>query len=147
MVHRIRHNRRLARLAMPMLALFALRAGVPVGFMPAAIAAGGPFVLCHGGSAATLALLEASASAHAVESHPAGTPAGHGHPAPQYDHEQAHDVHWDQCPLGVSFGDAPLGHGVNLALIEQSASPHAANLAAQTAAAAIRRYLARAPPA
>ena len=147
MLQGFRHKRRIARFAWPVLLLFALRAGVPVGFMPAPLAAGGPFALCHGASAATLAMLDAATAAHSADSNPAGRMAGHGHADPLNDHEQAHDAHWEHCPSGVSSADVPLAHGIELTLVGDAAASPSANSVSQALPATVRRYLARAPPA
>jgi hypothetical protein len=74
-----------------LLAAFACRALVPAGFMPAALDAGGPIVVCPGGSAGAVFRLiaERSAAAH----------AGHR----QHEHAPDDFDAWEFCPVGASL--------------------------------------------
>jgi hypothetical protein len=116
--------------------------------MPAAIGAGGPFAVCHGGLAGEFFLrLEASRSKPAapdLERHA----AHHGHvdhdtlaDGPGAEHEA-----WDDCPFGAAFGAA---------LVYADAGPEHSNLTQVLEASdpqlpvpyrPVVTYRARAPP-
>ena len=126
---RIRTVKQLFRLA---IAAFLLRAVVPVGFMPAKLSDGGPFVLCPGGPGGIVL-------SSLVEQH-----AGHG----QHAHDGDSSTHeaWEHCPVGAA-----------LAAIAPPPEPHfelpqfrhvlaLSNTPAQTLAELPAAYLARAPP-
>ncbi|MGW8367576.1 MAG: hypothetical protein ACWGPN_02715, partial [Gammaproteobacteria bacterium] len=113
---------------------FCCRAVVPLGYMPASLADGGPFALCHGASAATLRLLAAVDSMRAsgdreADGHVRHDPhdrapgaaghsgAGHaeaGSSRAALDHAAAQDTDnghfdgWSYCPLGAVVSDAAM---------------------------------------
>jgi len=126
-----------------LLALFLLRALVPVGYMPVALADGGPFALCHGTSAQTLALLE-QLQADAAGEHQ------HGHaPAEAQPAVPADDVHhdlWDRCPLGLGASDAPLAHPFELTIPDPESLPGPWFVEAIPPVATASVYRARGPP-
>ncbi len=66
---------------------------VPVGYMPAPLSEGGPFVLCHGGYQGEL-VAYLSSSGHAEH-------AGHA------EDNAVHDV-WSYCPTGAASGSVAL---------------------------------------
>ena len=118
-------------------ASFALRVLVPVGYMPAAIADGGPFVLCPGGYQAELIDYLGAAAAD-------GAGAGHhaGHAA------QDHGSHAEgsDCSIGATF--AAVGPAATAPLV--APAPQALRpvvpAAVPSGAAPLARYLSRAPP-
>jgi len=124
---------------------FLCRALVPVGFMPAPLADGGPIRVCHGGAAGLLfaALLEqrSSASETAHDSHADGHHSEHDDPDRDLNHEG-----WERCPVGATFAFAVLVADLTLPLL-----PLEHVLAAGEPDVAIPRtlpslYHARAPP-
>ena len=147
MMRRQRQPRRTGRLIWPILTIFAVRAIVPIGYMPASLADGGPFTLCHGSSAATLALIEAHiARQHVGMSHAAPTAgAEHGHP--MHDGERTHDKHWDHCPLGIGSADAALSHATEFALGETESIALPELSLSRAFVGRVRPYRSRAPPA
>src|SRR5690606_14556894 len=155
------------RLVLVKLALlgFLCRALVPVGFMPAALADGGPFSFCHGGPAGALltALVErrlhdASPETHAEarthahdQSHPtdpASTPA-HGASLAEQQHDHTHDAShqgWDRCPVGTAFSFAVLAADVDLPLLALAHAFEPPPSDAPILGVLPPRYRARAPP-
>ena len=138
-----RYGARIWRIAF---ALFLLRAVVPVGYMPAPLSEGGPFVLCHGASAPTLRLIEAHAGMHHAM-HDGAKHDGATHADPSGSPGDGHDERWDHCPLGVGGSDlalAPQG----LSLPAPDALIDLARVEPTLAASRARTdlYLARAPP-
>lgn len=97
---------------------------VPVGYMPSALADGGPFTLC-GGSGPAGSFVEnvdspphghdsaSSGSVHAYHHAGAVSPshAGHGHDDESLDHG-----HWERCALGGLASLAPLAADLPLVL-------------------------------
>jgi hypothetical protein len=74
---------------------------VPVGYMPAALADGGPFMLC--GSEFSAATAPASQSEHGSHGHESRGPESHVHGTAAHDHgeEPAAGHHeWERCSLG-----------------------------------------------
>jgi hypothetical protein len=81
-------------------AAVAIKLLVPVGYMPAAIADGGPIRLCDSGPAGAIASLRSAANdvpAHQSGDHAHGHAHGHGH-----DHDESGASHhdWERCYLG-----------------------------------------------
>jgi len=95
---------------------FLCRALVPVGFMPAPLADGGPIRVCHGGAAGTLlaALLEQRTSTVLTEagSHADGHHSQHDEPRRDLNHEG-----WERCPVGTAFAFAVLTSDLSLPLL------------------------------
>ena len=127
---RIRTVKQLFRLA---IAAFLLRAVVPVGFMPAKLSDGGPFILCPGGPGGI-------ALSSLVDKH-----AGHGQHA--HDGERATHEAWEHCPVGAALAAIapPSEPDSNLPQFRHVLASSSA--AAQTPAEIPAAYLARAPPA
>lgn len=114
-----------------MLAAFALRAVVPVGFMPAALDAGGPFVLCPGGPGGSA--LTAMLDEHARHT---GT-----------EHDSTTHEAWEHCPIGAAFAAiAPVSEpDLTLPQLDHVLAPSYTTVRLRTALSTA--YLARAPPA
>lgn len=96
---------------------FAFRALIPAGFMPAALADGGPIKVCHGGMAG--AFFEELAERRAGPGHmhhapgvDAG-PAGHGD---GYESSAEHAA-WEHCPVGAVFAHAVLTGEMEIGLL------------------------------
>ena len=156
-----RRSDRLGRLALLALIAFSVRAVVPAGFMPAALADGGPFVLCRDASAATLSLI---ASPMAVQPHDQAPTAASAHAhdsvhlhdsmptsmAPGSSATDEHSTHasaWEHCPFAagataalVPFNDIPIPAVAPVRI----QFPPAVQL---RFAEPFNRYRARAPPA
>jgi hypothetical protein len=170
MLDGIRETRRSGRIASTVVALFALRAIVPIGYMPASIGDGGPFVLCHGSSAATLAIFATSWPTHGgAEVHDsAGThgsiemhgPGGmHHSPADAVasadsaadseagDPTGSHDESWEQCELGVGSAGAALATVVPMLVVAPASMPVDSADARLPVSFRAAPYRARAPPA
>jgi hypothetical protein len=139
---RIRHSRLPGRIGRAVVALYALRALVPVGYMPASIGDGGPFVLCADQSAATLTLLESQFGGMA---HSPGAFDHHSNPddSPSGSHD---NDSWERCFFapGSQHADVapndPASPAATPLLVERSfTEPQGAGLRAL--------YRARAPPA
>jgi len=132
-----------------LLVLFCARALVPVGYMPAARADGGPFTLCHGTSAPTLALIaqagEARQPAHQHDSMAhAGMPVADV--APGTDFPSRHYDLWDRCPLGTGASDAPLAPAFELVIAEHESFPEFLFVEVFLPVLVAPSYRARAPP-
>jgi hypothetical protein len=142
------------------LGLFLCRALIPVGFMPAPLDSGAPFMICHGGPAG--AFFEALAAHRAVAGIPEHTnhhvadtsghmpehTGSHQHdnaPDTGDDPSQAQDG-WEHCPLGVAAGAAALAHDAALHLLSLDHDLAAAEPAGAYAAPFFSSYQARAPP-
>lgn len=112
----------------------ACRALIPVGYMPAPLAAGGPVVLCPGDYSTALLNLPGARSAHRHH-HGGEDPQGAGHTA------------WDACAFAAaSAAFLPVAEYAAAALVsEHVAPPAAAEISAPFLPAA--SYSARAPPA
>ena len=112
----------------------ALRAIVPVGYMPAPLAEGLPFVLCPGSA-------------------PYLTPPGSGgHHGGDAGHASADDTGaasptWESCPFGVFFGQAAPATEQAAPTPAPSDSPTFAEPDAVVRPALARSWRARAPPA
>lgn len=118
-------------------ATFACRALTPLGYMPAAAAEGGPFILCPSGSQAELVQYLESRRTNAGH-------AGHHHHGGGADHERHGDG--SECPIGASFAAAV---PTTLAAIDTLAPRAEAPLlpvVAPIVSAAQTRYHSRAPP-
>jgi hypothetical protein len=127
---RIRTVKQLFRLA---IAAFLLRAVVPVGFMPAKLSDGGPFVLCPGGPGGI-------ALSSLVDKH-----AGHGQHA--HDGESATHEAWEYCPVGAALAAIAPPSEPDLELPQFRHVLASAFAPAYTLAEIPAAYLARAPPA
>lgn len=145
-LERMRSGSRGNRVIRLAVAFFCVRAVVPIGYMPAPLAEGGPFALCPDASAATLAMLE---PAHAIAQPPAGH-AGHGDHTDQADHTGhpagGHNEGWEHCPLGIGAADAAVGFAFSLLTLEPAALQMDAVVPAMPALEPIRTFHARAPP-
>lgn len=116
---------------------FACRAVTPLGYMPAAIGDGGPFILCPSGSQAEIVqFLDASRG----QSHH----AGHHHDAAGGDHDQHSDG--SECPIGASFATAIPATLLDLDTPAPPVTQPASTVDAPAAAIAAPRYHSRAPP-
>jgi len=126
---------------------FLCRALVPVGFMPAPLADGGPIRICHGGASGALfaALLELQ-SANGFEEHAHGDL--HGHQQDQQDDHDRNANHdgWERCPVGAVFAFAVLVSDFALPLLplDHVLARSDSNLAVLPALPG--HYQARAPP-
>lgn len=79
---------------------------IPVGYMPAAFGAGGPFTLCPGEFPVALLDTGAGHGAHAERTHVGDDAhAGHGEPATPTGHG---DAVWEHCSLGALAATAAL---------------------------------------
>ena len=155
-----RRSSRLGRLVLLTLIAFSVRAVVPAGFMPAALADGGPFVLCRDASAATLSLIAAPMAMHpGDQAHSAAAAHAHdsvhGHdPMPTSmaarstanDEHSTHATAWEHCSFAagsmaalVPFNEIPIPTVTPVRV----QIPLAAQL---RFAEPINRYRARAPP-
>jgi hypothetical protein len=146
--HTIRRQRPRARFLRLTLAGFVCRALIPLGFMPASLADGGPVVVCHGGAAG--AFFEALAEArHAGGGHvhDAGGAdhADHGSHAPD-DAAGADHTGWERCPVGAAYAGAPLSHEFSLSLLSLAHVYAQAEPAAAPTVTTVSPYRARAPP-
>lgn len=123
---------------------------VPVGFMPAAVADGGPFRLCDAGWSAPAEershdaqqLHEASADPHGHETrhgHEQGN-AEHGHDDPSASHT------WERCALGGLASLAAIAGDWHFALPQAGPAPVAAADSAAVYRRAIIAFRSRAPP-
>lgn len=94
---------------------FACRALVPVGYMPAALGEGGPFVLCHGGGAGAFLQSLTDHASDGSTDHAVHMPqhAHHGEPADGSDEFEA----WELCPIGVAAGAGPVAADLQLSLL------------------------------
>ncbi|MDH4108135.1 MAG: hypothetical protein OEW35_07445 [Gammaproteobacteria bacterium] len=119
-------------------ASFACRVLVPVGYMPAALADGGPFVLCPGGYQAELLQYLDSAPGDARHA------AGHGAHAAG-DHA-AHAERSD-CSIGATFAAVAPTASLPLAMPAPQIVPPLAPAERLTASTTRARYHSRAPPA
>jgi len=118
-------------------ASFALRVLVPVGYMPAAISDGGPFILCPGGYQAELLQYLGTSGAH---DHGTAAHAGHAS-AGQGSHAEGSD-----CSIGATFAAvAPAASTPVVAPAPQAPRPFA-RLQVATVSEPDQRYHSRAPP-
>lgn len=138
----LRQRRRSRGIGGVVLAQFLLRAVIPVGYMPAAMAEGGPFALCHGLSAATIELIEAARGDRDT-----GPQHAHHHPDESDEPDGAHDDRWAHCPLGAGVPVLPIADVPGFGLAPTPATLVRADRVAPLAANRFRSYLARAPPA
>jgi hypothetical protein len=160
-LERLRNGPRTDRLIGLAVLFFSIRAVVPVGYMPAPIAAGGPFALCQGTSAATLAMLSMVESKHSMH-HGIGESADHaghsghsdghtadpvGRPADPVGHPSGHDAHWEHCPLGIGAADAAVGFALSVPSFGPAAVARNSSVAELLALEPIRHFQARGPPA
>lgn len=142
---------------------FLIRAAIPVGYMPAPIADGGPLMLCPGGpgGAALLQLLQRhrAASGMASAEPDRGSPYA---PPPRHAHEQHaggnHDTDlggdapateayaWEHCALGVTLAASALFSAIDLSLPIPAAERPAALEASPPARVSFGHYRPRAPP-
>ena len=114
---------------------FACRAVVPTGFMPASLDAGGPIILCPGGSAGAIVrfLSDRSAGKHASHTH--------------HDHDSDDYEAWEYCPVGASLSTAALTTAINdVSLPALEHVLEAIEPAKLTPRPSSKPYRARAPP-
>lgn len=123
---------------------FACRALVPVGYMPAPLADGGPIRLCHGGvSQVLLQALEQRRAVHAHEGHQEQHDEHHDHG----NGEDAANGGWAYCSIGSVVSWAALAARIDMGFLTLEhelgvgTRPAPPNLPFQ------RLYQARAPPA
>jgi hypothetical protein len=130
---------------------FLLRALIPVGFMPAPLASGGPIMLCHGGlagaffqtlteSARNSAVLGYTADHSAINQH-----ARPDHPAGTDEPTQEHSG-WEHCPTGATASAAAMAHGFAFTLLALSHRQPDPKSQFGTQVPPISPYQARAPP-
>jgi hypothetical protein len=130
---------------------FLIRALIPVGFMPAALAAGGPIVICHGGLAGAFfqALAEQTGDSaqreHAAD-HSAMAHLAHSDHASAADEPALDHSAWDHCPTGVSASAAPLAQSFSFSLLVLSDRPANPESHFGIPVPPISSYQARAPP-
>ena len=144
--HRHRRRFRIARAALHLAAVgFLTRVIVPVGYMPAPLAEGGPFAPCHGSYFGRFVKVLSN------DSFSAAAQVHHSDPAAPH-HEKTEDaggVHeaWEHCPLGVVAAGAALGleHTLKLAELDQDFT-HPGDVVVSSALV-VGLYRARAPPA
>jgi hypothetical protein len=146
------------------------RALIPVGFMPAAIGAGGPVAVCHGGlageffrqlSAQTGAVAvddtEAAHAGHALHDtvehgahasavNPAAAPDHGGHTGDGDASDSAHEA-WEHCPVGTAFGAIAIGAEFEFSLPVLRDTLEAVEPAELLSQPFVSSYRARAPPA
>lgn len=147
--------RRLRGVASLVVLGFLCRALIPAGFMPAAIGAGGPVVVCHGGLAGEFfrRLEEAKGGTAAATASAAsyGEHAPHGaHPgsgAPDDNSPAAVHEGWEYCPFGATFGTALLAGDVAPALLIPGQALEFVEPALPVPFPPVTSYRARAPPA
>ena len=139
------------------------RALIPVGFMPAAIGAGGPVVLCNGGLAGEFFLRleaaqhQANGTAAAGGGHDGhaqhgghldhgapGGPTGPGAPDTQ-DPAAGHEG-WEHCPFGAAFGPALLAADVTVELPFFAHTLEVVEPSLPVSYRPVASYRARAPP-
>lgn len=140
----IRRSRVIGRACWLSLALFSLRAIVPLGYMPASLSDGGPFTLCPGTSPITPEMPgDHEKMHHAVAMDRDGvmhSDAG-DHPA------AGHDERWERCELGASAADAAMAHVAGLSVPASAHLPGDSVVANLQGPRLVVRYRARAPPA
>jgi len=139
------------------------RALIPAGFMPAAIGAGGPVAVCHGGLAGEiflrleLAQRQSAETAAATSGHDGHAEhAGHldhgadGGPyepvAPETEVPAADHEGWEHCPFGAAFGAALLAADVVVELPFLAHSLEVVESSLPVPYRAVSSYRARAPP-
>jgi hypothetical protein len=133
------------------LAGFLIRAVIPVGFMPAPLAAGGPIVVCHGGLAGAFfqawaepgrdAAMPAQVANHsAMNQH-----APSDHSSDTDEPTQSHSA-WDHCPTGATASAAALAQSFSFTLLELSHRQLDPEPRFDTPASPTDFYQARAPP-
>ncbi|HEX6993062.1 MAG TPA: hypothetical protein VF339_02845 [Gammaproteobacteria bacterium] len=94
---------------------FLCRALVPVGFMPAPLADGGPIRICDGGIAGALLAALTEQRASAVQ--PAADTHADAHHSQHDDHQRGLDHEgWERCPIGTAFAFAVLAYDLALPL-------------------------------
>jgi hypothetical protein len=151
---RKRHKKQISSKARGLLArlafvLFACRALIPVGYMPAPFSEGGPVVLCHGGMAGEFfrgfseAQALSNADMHMVD-HSTGMSSEHQHTDEHSD--ASHDA-WDNCPVGTAFSAAAVPQEFALSLPEFGHDFGQAEPDAIIRIVSPSLYRARAPPA
>ena len=116
---------------------FACRALTPLGYMPAPVGEGGPFMLCPSGAQAELVQFFDTRRDHADH-------GGHHHGAGDANHEQHRDG--SECPIGASFAAAIPVTLLDLDTPAPTVTLPALPAAAPVAAAPAARYHSRAPP-
>lgn len=137
------------------LASFLCRALVPIGYMPATLADGGPFVMCHGGPVgAIFRELQAFGGAAGGHETPVEHAHGHTHGDPEtapVGHEESSGAPasehkaWEHCPVGAA--SLPLATaGFELQALALEHALNRSEAVALVRAAALRAYESRAPP-
>lgn len=127
---------------------FVLRALVPVGYMPATLADGGPFILCDWQNATLVATLAPESQSAGAHTHNSGahSPADHAPSGEPTDHDANQHDNWAHCPLGVGVASAPLPVEYAFAFPppRQAIEPPCCTSTPSTPI--LERYRARAPP-
>jgi len=125
---------------------FGCRAVVPLGYMPAPLSEGGPFIPCNGvlagGAFRVLASMPGTSTESAHHEHAGGA----HHDSAREDGSGAHEA-WQHCPLGVAASSAALAAEYALSLPELG---HVFDYPDDSLPLIVRFpsfYLARAPPA
>lgn len=118
-------------LATVLVAGLALRAITPAGYMPASLADGIPFVLCHNSTPGARVFLELARGEHAH--HQGSTP-------------ESSTSAWDSCPFGVAFSAAAPAYDVVAALAFDATFETAVVTAVIPRSAPSRNFQARGPP-
>lgn len=133
------------------LAGFLVRALIPIGFMPAALAAGGPITVCHGGLAGAFfqQLAEQAHTGHdhsdTVDHLPMGQPADLDSSPGANGQTPGHEA-WDNCPTGATASGAALAPEFSLSLLALSHRQPGTEADLGIPAIPISFYQARAPP-
>lgn len=132
---------------------FTVRAVVPLGFMPAPLDQGGPFVPCHGTAAGAMLL---SLAHHASHNEPTRGHQHHRSPDhtdhlshsrqdPSGEPTGAHEA-WEHCPLGAAAAHAALAQELVFNIAQYAHGFERPEPTTSTYAPRARSYLARAPP-
>jgi hypothetical protein len=120
---------------------FACRIAVPVGYMPAPLSEGGPFVICGGGFAGQF--FREVARAQLERQHRGSSipePAGSG------DDDRTVSGGWKYCHVGMHLGASALMSAFVLPIPELDAERPVVAVERPVMAARARRYNARDPP-
>jgi hypothetical protein len=120
---------------------FLVRALIPIGFMPASMAQGGPIIICHGGLAGTFfqQLAEEGHDAHLHGGMADHSAAEHDEPSPDHDA-------WEHCPTGVTASAAALATDFSFSLLALTHAQSSRDPCPGIPAAPVTSYQARAPP-
>lgn len=138
---------------------FTCRALIPVGFMPAALADGGPITVCHGGPAG--AFFQALADRRPSERAATASARAHGHvpanadahavdagkdPLGHPDERATEHAPWERCAIGAAFSPAVLTGELSFQIPALDHAFDRAEPIRPPHSAFVRSYRARAPP-